>query len=270
MGYELDAIAAAVIGGTSLSGGEGSILGTIIGAFLISTLRDRPLGRRRPRPVEVGDHGPRGHRRRLARHPAPAQARPEPGLRHPCPTIVAQAPAEPTVGTRQHRSDSHSRRRSMKLTRIIGLGWRWLRSWPAPAPARRAPSAAAPARRRPRRLAARGGLGYTRRRTPARPRARRSPSSRRASSTSSGRPSRRAPSTRPPSSASTITYEGPATESEVDKQLTMLQTALGKKPGGDLLRRPRQQGRHAAPREGQGRRTSRSSASTPASTATSR
>lgn len=37
-GYELDAIAAAVIGGTSLSGGEGSILGTIIGAFLISTL----------------------------------------------------------------------------------------------------------------------------------------------------------------------------------------------------------------------------------------
>jgi len=39
MGYELDAIAAAVIGGTSLSGGEGSVVGTIIGAFLISTLR---------------------------------------------------------------------------------------------------------------------------------------------------------------------------------------------------------------------------------------
>jgi ribose transport system permease protein len=38
LGYELDAIAAAVIGGTSLSGGEGSILGTVIGAFLISTL----------------------------------------------------------------------------------------------------------------------------------------------------------------------------------------------------------------------------------------
>ncbi len=38
MGYELDAIAAAVIGGTSLSGGEGSITGTIIGAFIISTL----------------------------------------------------------------------------------------------------------------------------------------------------------------------------------------------------------------------------------------
>jgi ribose transport system permease protein len=38
VGYELDAIAAAVIGGTSLSGGEGTILGTVIGAFLISTL----------------------------------------------------------------------------------------------------------------------------------------------------------------------------------------------------------------------------------------
>jgi ribose transport system permease protein len=37
-GYELDAIAAAVIGGTSLSGGEGTILGTVIGAFIITVL----------------------------------------------------------------------------------------------------------------------------------------------------------------------------------------------------------------------------------------
>ncbi len=37
-GYELDAIAAVVIGGTSLRGGEGTILGTIIGAFIISVL----------------------------------------------------------------------------------------------------------------------------------------------------------------------------------------------------------------------------------------
>jgi len=37
-GYELEAIAAVVIGGTSLSGGEGTILGTVIGAFIISTL----------------------------------------------------------------------------------------------------------------------------------------------------------------------------------------------------------------------------------------
>ncbi|HLS91375.1 MAG TPA: ABC transporter permease [Limnochordia bacterium] len=37
-GYELEAIAAVVIGGTSLSGGEGSVLGTVIGAFLMSVL----------------------------------------------------------------------------------------------------------------------------------------------------------------------------------------------------------------------------------------
>jgi ribose transport system permease protein len=38
MGYELQAIAAVVIGGTSLSGGKGSIVGTLIGALIISTL----------------------------------------------------------------------------------------------------------------------------------------------------------------------------------------------------------------------------------------
>jgi len=38
MGYELDAIAATVIGGTSLSGGRGTMMGTIIGAFIMSTL----------------------------------------------------------------------------------------------------------------------------------------------------------------------------------------------------------------------------------------
>jgi ribose transport system permease protein len=37
-GYELDAIAAVVIGGTSLSGGRGTILGTLIGALIIAVL----------------------------------------------------------------------------------------------------------------------------------------------------------------------------------------------------------------------------------------
>ncbi|MBP1853043.1 ABC transporter permease [Rhizobium halophytocola] len=37
-GYELDAIAAVVIGGTSLSGGRGTVLGTIIGALIMSVL----------------------------------------------------------------------------------------------------------------------------------------------------------------------------------------------------------------------------------------
>lgn len=37
-GYELDAIAAVVIGGTSLSGGRGTIIGTLIGALIMSVL----------------------------------------------------------------------------------------------------------------------------------------------------------------------------------------------------------------------------------------
>ena len=38
--YELDAIAAVVVGGTSLFGGRGSIIGTFIGAMLIAVLRN--------------------------------------------------------------------------------------------------------------------------------------------------------------------------------------------------------------------------------------
>ncbi len=40
VGYELDAIAATVVGGTSLFGGRGGIPGTIIGAVLIFTIRN--------------------------------------------------------------------------------------------------------------------------------------------------------------------------------------------------------------------------------------
>lgn len=40
MSYELDAIAAVVIGGTSLSGGRGSILGTVLGAIIIGVLNN--------------------------------------------------------------------------------------------------------------------------------------------------------------------------------------------------------------------------------------
>lgn len=39
-GYELDAIAAVVIGGTSLVGGEGTILGTILGFFIIGIINN--------------------------------------------------------------------------------------------------------------------------------------------------------------------------------------------------------------------------------------
>jgi len=39
-GYELQAIAAVVIGGTSLSGGKGTIVGTVIGALIISVINN--------------------------------------------------------------------------------------------------------------------------------------------------------------------------------------------------------------------------------------
>jgi len=39
-GYELDVIAAAVVGGTSLMGGEGTILGVLIGAAIMQVLRN--------------------------------------------------------------------------------------------------------------------------------------------------------------------------------------------------------------------------------------
>ena len=38
--YELDAIAATVIGGTSLMGGEGTIFGTLVGALIMGVLRN--------------------------------------------------------------------------------------------------------------------------------------------------------------------------------------------------------------------------------------
>jgi ribose transport system permease protein len=39
-GFELDAIAAVVIGGTALSGGKGSLLGTLVGGLILGTLRN--------------------------------------------------------------------------------------------------------------------------------------------------------------------------------------------------------------------------------------
>ena len=38
--YELYVIAAVVVGGTSLAGGSGRILGTLIGAFIISVIQN--------------------------------------------------------------------------------------------------------------------------------------------------------------------------------------------------------------------------------------
>jgi ribose transport system permease protein len=38
LGFELDAIAAAVIGGTSLAGGRGTIWGTVLGTIVLSII----------------------------------------------------------------------------------------------------------------------------------------------------------------------------------------------------------------------------------------
>ena len=40
VGYELDAIAAVVIGGASLAGGQGRATGTLVGALLLAVIRN--------------------------------------------------------------------------------------------------------------------------------------------------------------------------------------------------------------------------------------
>jgi ribose/xylose/arabinose/galactoside ABC-type transport system permease subunit len=40
MGFEFDAIAAVVVGGTSFAGGEGSLLGTLLGALIIAVINN--------------------------------------------------------------------------------------------------------------------------------------------------------------------------------------------------------------------------------------
>jgi ribose transport system permease protein len=52
IGLELDVIAAVVIGGGSLRGGEGSILGTLIGAFILGFMRNGCTLAGIPNPVQ--------------------------------------------------------------------------------------------------------------------------------------------------------------------------------------------------------------------------
>ena len=62
--FELNAIAAAVLGGTSMSGGRGRIGGTIVGAFVIGILSDGLVMMGVSSLLADGDQGPRHHRRR--------------------------------------------------------------------------------------------------------------------------------------------------------------------------------------------------------------
>ena len=69
--YELDAIAAVVIGGTLLIGGRGTIVGTVLGVLIFTTLTQR-LHAEQPVHLGPGRRQGRDHRRRRA---APAAAR---------------------------------------------------------------------------------------------------------------------------------------------------------------------------------------------------
>jgi ribose transport system permease protein len=39
-GYEMDAISAVIVGGTSMAGGKGSIIGTVLGALIIAVMNN--------------------------------------------------------------------------------------------------------------------------------------------------------------------------------------------------------------------------------------
>ncbi len=68
-GLELQVIAAVVIGGGSLSGGEGTVMGTLIGCLIMQVLKNGCVHAGIPKP-EPGHHHRHHHRRR--RHARPA------------------------------------------------------------------------------------------------------------------------------------------------------------------------------------------------------
>ena len=39
-GYEMDAIAAVIVGGTSMSGGRGSVVGTVFGTLIVAVMNN--------------------------------------------------------------------------------------------------------------------------------------------------------------------------------------------------------------------------------------
>ena len=71
--YELNAIAAVVIGGASLAGGRGTVRGALVGAFVIGFLSDGLVMVGRLHLLADGDQG-RRHRPRRDARPGPAAA----------------------------------------------------------------------------------------------------------------------------------------------------------------------------------------------------
>ena len=62
--WELDAIAAAAIGGASLMGGKGSVVGTLLGAIILGALRNGLTLHERPGLLPIARDRPYHHRRR--------------------------------------------------------------------------------------------------------------------------------------------------------------------------------------------------------------
>ena len=83
--YELTAIAAVVIGGAALSGGRGTIRGTIIGAFVIGFLSDGLVHRRRLGLLADRHQGRRHHPRRRGRQLCRPPPKSRPPRRPDCP-----------------------------------------------------------------------------------------------------------------------------------------------------------------------------------------
>ena len=107
----LDAITAVVLGGTSLFGGRGTIIGTLIGALIIGVVRNGLVLMGVASHVPGPDHRHPGHRRRL-RRPDREEARMS--------TTTENRDADP-VGARDPQAlrqrDRHRRRRLRPLPR---------------------------------------------------------------------------------------------------------------------------------------------------------
>ena len=191
LGYELQAIAAVVIGGTSLAGGKGSIVGTIIGALIISVLNNGLQIMSIPQEWQNVILGVGDPRRGLRRHGAQAR-----GLKPP-----------------EGESTSMFGSKWFGGAAIVAAGAR-----PRASAHAASDDEAIERRVRQPRAAARPASSPTSRSSP------------RASSTSSGRRSSRAPRRRPKAKGARITFEGPPTEQDIEEQVTMLTNAIQKKP----------------------------------------
>ena len=107
--YELYAIAAAVLGGFSLRGGEGSIVGVVLGTILLQVLQNLVNLLGIPSLAQLRGDG-RGHPDRRDRRPA-VLALPQPRRAHPRPS--ARRPL-------RHRG-GRMRRSSCRRARLISL-----------------------------------------------------------------------------------------------------------------------------------------------------